>query len=73
MFGLLVADLGHLYSVKSLGLGIYFRAWGWNAMHWGNVGFVYIGASKFVFQISSTAFYLDVGDMYFPDVSLDRL
>ncbi|KAH8595619.1 hypothetical protein B0O99DRAFT_652073 [Bisporella sp. PMI_857] len=44
LFGLLIADLGHLYSVRSLGPAIYYEAWNWNAMHWGNVGFVYAGA-----------------------------
>ena len=50
LFGLLLADIGHLYSVRSLGLGIYYRAWSWNAMHWGNIGFVYLGASKCSFS-----------------------
>jgi hypothetical protein len=45
LFGLLLADFGHLYSVKALGPEIYYEAWNWNAMHWGNVGFVYVGAS----------------------------
>lgn len=44
LFGLLVADLGHLYSVKGLGLEGYWRFWDWNVMAWGNVGFVYAGA-----------------------------
>jgi hypothetical protein len=44
LFGLLLADCGHLYSVSSLGPQIYWRFWTWNAMHWGNVGFVYAGA-----------------------------
>ena len=46
LVGLLIADFGHLYSVHSLGYAIYYRAWSWNAMHWGNIGFVYVGASK---------------------------
>lgn len=45
LFGLLLADLGHLYSVKALGVQIYWSFWEWNAMHWGNVGFVYAGAA----------------------------
>lgn len=45
LFGLLVADLGHLYSVSPLGLSIYYRFWTWNAIDWGNVGFVYAGAT----------------------------
>ncbi|QDS73773.1 hypothetical protein FKW77_005346 [Venturia effusa] len=44
LFGLLVADLGHLYSVKDLGHPTYWRFWTWNPMGWGNVGFVYLGA-----------------------------
>jgi len=31
--------------VRALGPEIYYAAWTWNAMHWGNVGFVYAGAS----------------------------
>jgi hypothetical protein len=45
LFGLLLADFGHLYSVRALGPEIYWEAWNWNAMYWGNVGFVYAGAS----------------------------
>jgi hypothetical protein len=45
LFGLLIADLGHLYSVAPLGGGVYWRAWEWNVMAWGNVGFVYAGAA----------------------------
>lgn len=45
LFGLLVADLGHLYAVQALGTGYYWRFWDWNAMGWGNVGFVYVGAA----------------------------
>lgn len=44
LFGLLVADFGHLYSVKDLGHTTYWQFWTWNAMGWGNVGFVYMGA-----------------------------
>lgn len=45
LFGLLVADLGHLYSVYPLGIDKYWRFWVWNAMDWGNIGFVYAGAA----------------------------
>jgi len=45
LFGLLLADFGHLYSIRALGPGIYWKAWKWNAMYLGNVGFVYAGAS----------------------------
>ncbi|KAF2477067.1 uncharacterized protein BDR25DRAFT_276766 [Lindgomyces ingoldianus] len=41
ILGLLVADLGHLYSVRLVGGWVYYRFWHWNAIDWGNVGFVY--------------------------------
>ena len=45
LFGLLLADLGHLASVRgAMGWGVYWRVWEWNLMYWGNVGFVYCGA-----------------------------
>jgi hypothetical protein len=44
LFGLLVADLGHLYSLWELGMGKYWQVWEWNAMDGGNIGFVYLGA-----------------------------
>ena len=44
LFGLLIADLGHLWSVQALGWDTYWRVERWNAIDWGNVGFVYIGA-----------------------------
>lgn len=44
LFGLLVADVGHLWSLKVLGWEMYWRAGDWNAIDWGNVGFVYVGA-----------------------------
>jgi hypothetical protein len=45
LFGLLLADFGHLYSVAPLGSQIYYEAASWNAIDWGNVGFVYAGAA----------------------------
>jgi hypothetical protein len=45
LFGLLLADFGHLYSVKDLGLEIYWNVLKWNRMDCGNVGFVYAGAT----------------------------
>lgn len=57
LFVLLVADLGHLYTVKALGLDIYLP-WNftkWNAIDWGNIPFVYLGASM------RAAFLADVG------------
>jgi len=43
--GLLVADLGHLYSLAPLGANVYWKFWLWNAIGWGNVAFVYLGAA----------------------------
>lgn len=54
---LLLADFGHLWSIKELGLGI-FLPWNfasWNAIDWGNIPFVYMGASMRI------AFLADVG------------
>lgn len=45
LFCLLVADLGHLFSVSALGPQIYWNIAHWNAIDWGNVGFVYLGAA----------------------------
>lgn len=39
-FGLLLSNFGHLYSVLPLGLGLYWKFWAWDAVGWGNVGFV---------------------------------
>lgn len=45
LLGLLIADFGHLYSVSPHGLEMYYRVWTWNAIDWGNLGFVYLGAT----------------------------
>lgn len=42
---LLIADFGHLITMFPLGPEIYWRVWDWNAMAWGSVAFVYIGAA----------------------------
>ncbi|CAK7266549.1 hypothetical protein SEPCBS119000_002087 [Sporothrix epigloea] len=55
LFGLLVADLGHLYALRPLGSDVYWRIDQWNAMDWGNVPFVYLGAAM------RTAFLFGVG------------
>ena len=55
LLGLLIADFGHLYSVHLAGMEVYWRFWEWNAMYWGNVGFVYVGACM------RMAFLLGVG------------
>lgn len=45
LFVLLIADLGHLFSLKELGLRVYYDVGGWNASGWGNVPWVYAGAT----------------------------
>ncbi|KAK5989876.1 hypothetical protein PT974_08138 [Cladobotryum mycophilum] len=45
LFVLLVADVGHLYSMRALGPGIYYDVTNWNAGDMGNVPWVYAGAA----------------------------
>ncbi|KAB5569969.1 hypothetical protein GE09DRAFT_1054884 [Coniochaeta sp. 2T2.1] len=45
LFGLLVADVGHLYTVRELGPDVYWSFLKWNAMAYGNIPFVYLGAA----------------------------
>ena len=45
LFGLLLADLGHLATMAPLGTGVFWHVWEWNAMCWGSVPFVYVGAT----------------------------
>lgn len=45
LFCLLVGDLGHLYTVRGLGPEIYWSFAKWNAIDWGNIPFVYLGAT----------------------------
>ena len=45
LLGLLIADIGHLYSVNAKGWSVYYNLIAWNAIDWGNVGFVYAGAA----------------------------
>ncbi|KAK7453465.1 hypothetical protein VKT23_011738 [Stygiomarasmius scandens] len=51
LFCLLVADFGHLATLiplvtgSGLGWDVYYKFWDWNAMMWGSIGFVYLGAS----------------------------
>ena len=52
---LLIADCGHVYSVKAVGLDVYYEFWKWTAMYWGNLGFVYLGATL------RTCFLLGIG------------
>lgn len=50
LFGLLMADLGHLYSVHPVGTWVYWQWWRWNAIDWGNVPFVYfLAVSRLLF------------------------
>ena len=56
LFGLLLADFGHLASVGGvIGWEVYYRFWEWNSMYWGNLGFVYVGAAM------RSSFILGVG------------
>lgn len=55
LFGMLVADFGHVWSVKDVGVEVYWEFWKWNAMYWGNLGFVYVGATM------RTCFLMGVG------------
>ena len=45
LFCLLIADFGHLITMYPLGSEVYWHVWDWNAMVWGSVGFVYLGAA----------------------------
>ncbi len=45
LFCLLVADFGHLATMIPAGTEIFWNVPKWNAMAWGSVGFVYLGAS----------------------------
>lgn len=60
LFGMLVADCGHVFSIKDVAVlegnwSVYWEFWRWNAMYWGNLGFVYVGATM------RTCFLLGVG------------
>ncbi|GIZ40060.1 hypothetical protein CKM354_000341400 [Cercospora kikuchii] len=55
LLGLLIADFGHIYACKAAGLELYYSIWKWNVMWFGNLGFVYIGATL------RTCFLLGIG------------
>jgi hypothetical protein len=55
LFCLLIGDLGHLYTVHPLGPQIYWNTTKWNAIDWGNIPFVYLGATM------RLAFLADIG------------
>lgn len=40
---LLIADVGHLFSMSELGSRVYWDVMSWNASDWGNVPWVYAG------------------------------
>lgn len=42
---LLIADFGHLFSCLPLGLKVYYEVNKWSAIDWGNIAFVYCGAT----------------------------
>lgn len=50
---LLVADFGHLYSVRAVGK--YWQYWLWNAIDMGNIPFVYFLA------VTRISFFLGLG------------
>ncbi|KAF2175667.1 hypothetical protein K469DRAFT_723870 [Zopfia rhizophila CBS 207.26] len=56
LFGLLIADFGHLYSVRLVGGWVYWKFWAWNPIDWGNVGFVYLGALTRICFLSRLGF-----------------
>ena len=45
LFCLLLADFGHLYTIRELGPQIYWSVFEWNAIDWGNIPFVVLGAT----------------------------
>lgn len=63
LFCLLIADFGHLATMAPLGNGVFWRAWEWNAMVWGSVGFVYVGASiRIIFLLGLGLGDIEAGD-----------
>jgi hypothetical protein len=46
LLGLLIADVGHIWTVReAMGWAGYWQVWTWNAIDWGNLGFVYLAAT----------------------------
>ena len=54
LVGLLIADVGHLWSVRALGTEVYWYLPSWNAMTAGNVGFVYVVRFGYLYLVSQT-------------------
>jgi hypothetical protein len=61
LFGLLVADFGHLYSLKELGADVYWNVLKWNAGDWGNVAFVYAGATMRIMFLAGVGLNTESG------------
>ena len=55
LFCLIVDDFGDFYTVRQLGIGIYYGVSEWNALDRGNIPFVFAGAQVRV------AFLLGIG------------
>lgn len=53
LLGLLIADFGHLYSLYPLGFDIYYSVTKWGPMDWGNIAFVYCGATTRICFLAS--------------------
>ena len=56
LIGLLIADLGHLWSVGGKGWEVYWNVASWNAIDAGNVGVVYAGAAMRIAFLSGVGF-----------------
>ncbi|KAK0747345.1 hypothetical protein B0T21DRAFT_279326 [Apiosordaria backusii] len=56
LFCLLIGDLGHLYTVKQLGVQIYWDVFNWNAIDIGNIPFVYFGAAMRIAFLAGIGF-----------------
>ncbi|KAF2259238.1 hypothetical protein CC78DRAFT_74720 [Lojkania enalia] len=72
MFGLLVADFGHLYSVRPVGSWVYWQFWNWNPMDWGGVGFVYFLAATRILMLAGAGFRQEDGQEGREEVRLKK-
>ena len=50
--GMLIADVGHLVSMRVLGSDVYWDVRGWNTMTFGNIGLAYISGGLRVLFLS---------------------
>jgi len=66
LFVMLVADIGHLYSVAPVGNWVYYDYSRWNSIDWGNVPFVYFLA------ITRTCLLLGLGFSRTADKALKK-